>query len=253
MMPPKINSKIIPWTIVMNLKYSIASLLIILGSCSQYVNKNESDSFDDAIYQYGTKDSFLSKKYVGQLSYKELKNYGDMGLGTFNYVDGEMTALNGEFFRIPTDGPVHLASDTFLTPLAITKFFRTDKEIKTNSGIGIEELKNLISASLTDTTKPIAFQITGDFNFIKTRSVHKQSEPFLSLEQIVADQAVFQFENISATIVGFWFPKYMDGVNFPSYHFHVLTADLKGGGHLLDCKIKDAVVKIDYCDKLIIQ
>ena len=44
--------------------------------------------------------------------------------------------------------------------------------------------------------------------------------------------------------MGFRFPKYMQGLNVSGYHIHFITADRKGGGHVLDWKIKNVEVKI---------
>lgn len=45
---------------------------------------------------------------AGDLSFAELAEHGDLGLGTLNHLDGEMVALDGEFFRADADGNVSL-------------------------------------------------------------------------------------------------------------------------------------------------
>jgi len=46
--------------------------------------------------------------------------------------------------------------------------------------------------------------------------------------------------------VGFWIPDYMKSINTPGYHFHFIADDKKGGGHLLQCKISNPKILIDF-------
>lgn len=178
---------------------------------------------------------------------------GDFGLGTFNYVDGEMACTDNNFIRIPVSGKAHHADPAAETFFAVVKFFNADAKSEQISSLDINAIKAYLNEMITDTSKPVAIKITGTFSSATTRSVHKQTEPFKSLEEIVTNQVTFDLENVQATIVGYWFPKYMDGVNFPGYHFHFLTKDLKRGGHLLDCELQNAVAEVDYCNKFILQ
>ncbi len=73
------------------------------------------------------------------------------------------------------------------------------------------------------------------------------------MEEIVAKQTVFNFTDVEGKIIGFWYPEYFDGVNFPGFHLHSLLNDLSGGGHLLDCTIENAIVEIDYASNVEIQ
>ncbi len=47
-------------------------------------------------------------------------------------------------------------------------------------------------------------------------------------------------------MVGFRFPSYMDEINVAGYHFHFITDDEESGGHLLDCKMRNVTIEIDY-------
>ena len=42
--------------------------------------------------------------YDGDVTFAELAEHGDLGLGTLNALDGEMIALDGRFFRADVDG-----------------------------------------------------------------------------------------------------------------------------------------------------
>ncbi|MBN1301480.1 MAG: acetolactate decarboxylase [Melioribacteraceae bacterium] len=226
---------------------------IVITSCKTNSDKSDLTGSNDAIYQYGTKNSFLMKDYVGDLTFAELKNHGNFGLGTVNLIDGEMAALNSSFVRIPVNGDARIIDDTMKTPFAVVKFFHTDESYSLENINSYSSLINELDLLLGDTTKPVAIKITGSFSSAVTRSVHRQAEPFKPLDEIVADQVVFNLNNISGAVMGFRFPSYMDGVNFPGYHFHFLSSDLKKGGHMLELSAEKLLVEIDYTDKVIIE
>ncbi len=59
------------------------------------------------------------------------------------------------------------------------------------------------------------------------------------------NQTVFTLNGVEGTLVGFFFPGSMNGVDSVGYHLHFLADDHTAGGHLLECTIKNAIVEID--------
>ena len=59
------------------------------------------------LFQASTIGALLDGAYDGDLSFAELAEHGDLGLGTLNGLDGEMIALDGSFFRADVDGAIH--------------------------------------------------------------------------------------------------------------------------------------------------
>ena len=59
----------------------------------------------------------------------------------------------------------------------------------------------------------------------------------------VKTQPKFPFENVAGTMVGFRGPPYIATLNASGYHFHVLTADQTGGGHVLSFTVDHAVLE----------
>src|SRR5690606_36367139 len=71
------------------------------------------------VFQNSTIDALLDGNYDGEVSFEQLRRHGDFGLGTLNELDGEMLALDGEFYQIRSDGLViPLAGETF-TPFGV--------------------------------------------------------------------------------------------------------------------------------------
>ncbi len=90
-----------------------------------------------------------------------------------------------------------------------------------------------------------AIRIDGIFSYLKTRSVPRQQKPYLPLVDVVKHQVTFEFHQSKGTMVGFWCPAYVKGINVPGYHFHFITADRKAGGHVLAGSMQNVTVKID--------
>ena len=74
--------------------------LISLG-CQSAANLKENK---DVLYQYSTLGSLMAGVYDGDITYAELKQHGDFGVGTFNTLDGEMLELDHQVYQIKSDG-----------------------------------------------------------------------------------------------------------------------------------------------------
>ena len=81
---------------------------------------------------------------------------------------------------------------------------------------------------------------------MQTRSVPKQEKPYPALVEVTANQVIFNFTEVTGTIVGFYSPEYVDGVGVAGYHLHFLTDDLSAGGHILDFIVEKATAFVDY-------
>jgi len=88
-------------------------------------------------------------------------------------------------------------------------------------------------------------KLKGTFRSVKTRSVPSQKRPYRPLAEIVKTQPVFDLENIAGTMVGFWSPSYVKGINVPGYHLHFISSDGKAGGHVLDFTAADITAEFD--------
>ncbi|MGO9566490.1 MAG: acetolactate decarboxylase [Desulfomonilaceae bacterium] len=196
-----------------------------------------------SISQVSTFHALKQGMYDGETTFGELKKQGDFGLGTVNGLDGEVLALNGEFFQIKADGRVYSIADAEKTPFAVVTFFKSDKRLSLPRVSDMKELQETLDRMLPSVNSLFAIRIDGDFKYVKVRSVPRQEKPYPGLEEALKHQTVFELKNVRGTLVGFRFPSYMDGVNLAGYHFHFITADRKAGGHTLDCSTEGANVE----------
>ena len=205
---------------------------------------------EDVVFQTSTISALLEGVYDGNVTYKDLKRHGDFGIGTFNNLDGEMIGLEGRFYQIKADGIAYSVLDSMKTPFAVVTFFKSDQTLFLNNPMDCNQLEKHLETILLTKNIIYAFKIEGDFKYIKTRSVPKQSKPYPPLIEVVKDQTTFEFNNVKGTIAGFWFPSYMGEINVSGYHFHFITEDRKAGGHILDCQLHNGRIEIDYLSEL---
>ncbi|MDP9230982.1 MAG: acetolactate decarboxylase, partial [Bacteroidota bacterium] len=57
-------------------------------------------------YHYSIWTALVNKIYDGNLTVKDAKNKGDIGLGTYNGADGELILIDGIFYQVPSSGEV---------------------------------------------------------------------------------------------------------------------------------------------------
>ncbi|SES69909.1 acetolactate decarboxylase [Methanococcoides vulcani] len=201
---------------------------------------------NDVLYQVSTIDALLEGLYDGQLSMGELKEQGDLGLGTFDALDGEMIVIDGEVYQMKTDGYAYSVDDTVTTPFAAVTYFETDESIVLKEPSYSSEVALLIGELFPSKNLMYAIRIDGTFEHMKVRSVPVQEEPYPLLVDVIADeQAVFELEDVEGSIVGFWLPYYVEGINVPGYHFHFIDTGREKGGHVLEYVIRNGTIYID--------
>lgn len=199
----------------------------------------------DVLYQTSTIGALLQGVYDGPVTLGELRTHGDLGLGTVNALDGELVVLDGRCFTVDGAGAVHEQDASALTPFAAVTWFEADRTEALRDVPSFEALQAAIDALLPSRNLAHALRITGRFEYVKTRSVPRQEQPYPPLVEVTRDQPTFEFERVEGTLVGFRLPGFIAGVNVPGYHLHFLTEARDGGGHLLECRISNALVAID--------
>ncbi len=235
-------------------KWLIASALIVLIVCSGFYFVWQSQAAansaadKDVLFQLAAFNTFSTGAYTGTMSYSELEKHGDFGIGTFDGLDGEMIALDGVFYQIPSSGAPRQADADQKAPYATVTFFEADKTF-TVAGLNYTGLKAYLDSQLPSKEAIYAIKVSGTYDYAQTRSPQKQVQPYPEINEALKTQSVFNLTSVSASAVGFWFPKSMDGVDYAGYHLHLITDDHTAGGHLLDCIINNATVQVDVINE----
>jgi len=232
--------------------FSIAALIaiIMLNGCSSKNNKgiemiNKTSTSSKMLYQVGTINSLLAGVYEGDVFIEDLNNYGDFGLGTFDAVNGEMIALDGDYYRIDAEGNSHLVTSKMKTPFAVVTNFIEEIKYDTGSFDDVESLHKYISTKFESKNIIYAISIDGYFSELDLRSERPQPEGHKPLSETISKvQNKYTLNNTKGTIVGFWFPEYMKTINVPGFHFHFINNSRTKGGHLFNMKIDSGSLKI---------
>jgi acetolactate decarboxylase len=197
------------------------------------------------IFQNSTINALLEGIYDGSMTYGELRGHGDFGLGTFNALDGEMIAVDGEFYQIRADGIAYPVSDGQQTPFATVLFFRPTLTRSLTGPLDYERLQTLVDGLMAGPNLFYAVRMDGHFASVTTRSMPRQEKPYPPLAEVAKGQPVFHLENVDGTLAGFRFPDFARGLNVPGFHLHFLTEDRKAGGHVLNLTLVRGELAID--------
>ena len=188
--------------------------------------------------QYSTIDAFLSGVYSGNLSVAELKQHGDFGIGTFNEIDGELFMLDGEVYQIPALGQPKVAGDDQMVAFVTMCTFKPGKTASLAGPADADSVQEMIKQRMFPNPNVFyAIKLEGTFAEVKARAPRKISSPSAKITEIAETQSVFTFENIDGTMIGFWCPEFINGINVGGWHMHFLAKDKNRGGHVLDYKI----------------
>lgn len=188
----------------------------------------------ETLTQISTIGALLNGVYEGHLPIGQLKRLGDLGLGTFDGLDGEMLMIDGKIHQVLASGAVKEPEDRVTTPFAQVTFFDPDQTLSLPPELPFREVQTWLDQRLPSINYFYALRLEGRFKSVRTRSVPHQEPPYKPLAAIAATQPEFDFQNVGGTMVGFRSPPYVKDLGVPGYHLHFLTADGQAGGHVLD-------------------
>jgi acetolactate decarboxylase len=79
-----------------------------------------------------------------------------------------------------------------------------------------------------------AVKIHDTFPSVTVRAIPAQEPPYPTLTDAAKEQKVYTYTNVTGTVVGFYTPVFLKGLNAQGYHLHFLADDHQRGGHILD-------------------
>jgi acetolactate decarboxylase len=205
------------------------------------------------LFQASTIGALLDGAFDGDLSFAELAEHGDLGLGTLNRLDGEMIAIDGRFFRADVDGAVRPIAAAEKTPFAVVTRFEAEIDERIEGARSHRELLARIDTLVPGDASSCAIRLDGRFQSVRARSVPPQSPPYRPLTEVVADQHVFELNDVEGTMLGFRFPTYVEGIEVAGYHLHFISEDRSRGGHVLDSRSDGLRVRLDPSNDLHIE
>lgn len=211
--------------------------LLVMAPCNQ-------GWAGDTLFQYSTIDALLAGLYDGKMTLEDLKYQGDFGLGTLNGIDGELVVLEGQAYHIAAGGKAEIPADSSRIPFAAVSFFEQDTILKLDRIDSLEALNAAVLKGLESKNIFYAIRIDARFPYVKARAIPKQNRPYEPLAVVAKKQVVVQFSG-EGTLVGIYSPAYVKGIGVPGFHWHFLTNDRQGGGHVLGLSMAPTVARLD--------
>jgi acetolactate decarboxylase len=215
-------------------------------SCCPPVHADDSS----ILFQIGNGNALLAGVYDGNNTCAELLEHGDLGIGTFDGFDGEMVISGDTVYQIRGDGSVHVMPPQSTTPFAMTTFFKAYEHLTLTNVISREDFLQRLQQKLPVKNLFYAIKVTGFFEHIKTRSIPKQQKPYRPLSEVAKTQPEFVYDHTEGSIIGFYCPEMTKSIAVPGFHFHFLSKNKDGGGHLLELQAKTITVELDRISRM---
>ena len=225
-----------------------AALILSAASCSSNVNQKNNQK-QETIHQVSLLQGLMLGDYYGSISVKELKQMGNIGIGTFDKLNGELIMTDGVVYRAKGDGTVEVVNDSELIPFANVTMFDNDENVDLNNVKDVDALLTILNKKVNDynSNQYCMAKITGTFTKMNVRSELAQKEPYKPLVDVLkTDQTFFDYEKINGTVVALYMPPYMNTINTTGWHLHFISEDKTKGGHLLNLEIDKATLTLDY-------
>jgi acetolactate decarboxylase len=202
------------------------------------------------LFQASTIAALLDGSFEGDVTFAELAERGDLGLGTLNHLDGEMIALDGRFYRADVEGQIEEVPPSERTPFAVVVPFDPEINFELEGFITHDFLLAEIERRIPAGVASCAVRIDGRFESVKARSVPRQEPPYRALTEVVSEQHLFELADVDGTMLGFRFPEYAEGIEVSGWHLHFISEDRARGGHVLDSRSSTLHVQLDLSGEL---
>ncbi|GAM91170.1 hypothetical protein ANO11243_092170 [Dothideomycetidae sp. 11243] len=186
------------------------------------------------LYQYSIMNALMAGIADGGITVGEYVKKGNQGVGTFVEMKGELILIDGEVYRMKSDGTTDKAAAHEQLPYAVATHFEPQRTIRQGltSKAGVEAVLRQHSGKAGNLF--ISFRITGRFSKMRCRSVGGQMYPHQPLSEVGETQTERTFHDIEGVIVGIRSPKSWQGVSVAGEHMHFIDNDRNKGGHVLE-------------------
>jgi acetolactate decarboxylase len=203
------------------------------------------------MFQVSTSSALVEGVYEGAVRVGTLRRHGNLGLGTFDHLDGEMVVVDGEFFRVGSDGSVSRVGDNVLSPFAVMADFTPTHSERIARLASFADLERAFDAMRDSQNLFFALRADGRFTHVHTRAMCR-SEEGVPLATAALHQPEFEFGPVEGTMVGFWSPEYTKTIDIPGYHLHFLDRERRRGGHLLECSAEEITLACERIANLVV-
>ena len=212
---------------------------------------------DAMMFQVSTLQALALGYTRAVVTVEELMKHGEYGLGTFEDVNGEMIAIGGKCYRAMEDGTVEETALDRGVPFAAVARLDGCREFEICGDYDMAglkaELNNRIEEEFGLNSMHIV-QISGTFEKIYARSEAPYRSHHVTLKDMLEKtQTSFEFSNMTGSLVGVYYPDYMDGINAAGWHLHFVNDERNKGGHVYEIQMKKGNVRLAKRSRIEIQ
>jgi len=204
----------------------------------------------DGIFHYSVMDAMRNGVYRGDLTVKDLPKVGDTGLGTFNNLDGELVGLDGTFYRVAPDGRVHEAEPDRKIPFGSFAFFKEDVRLALAAKGDFEAFQKQLLDVLPQRNQMYAVQVKGTFDEITVGGANKIAEGDRTpIADLMKSRPLYSAKGVKGTVVGFYNPPYVGGIDLSPFHLHFISEDKSIGGHVVGMTLSGTKLEVSLDGK----
>lgn len=196
------------------------------------------------MFQTSLISSLAQGVFEDDMTLAELLGEGSFGLGTFNELDGEMVVLDGVCYQLRSDGSVSVPRLDTHTPYAVVTNFVPSLRQEVPQSVVRHGISEIIDSMLPSRNYMYALRITGDFDWVTTRTVERQERPYPRLVDATDGEDVVRFENVRGVVAGFRTPLYEAAISVAGCHAHFIDEARTVGGHLIDFEMRHGVAEV---------
>lgn len=198
----------------------------------------------DVTHQLQLAHVLLDGGFDGVATLAEALAGGDHGLGTVDRLDGELVVVDGEPWRVDSEGRADLMPLETRTPFVVVSTLDNPRTVRLRD-VGRAEVAAAIEDLVDDAGAVVSVRLEGAFSSVLVRSVPAQEPPYRPYAEVCAtDEVRWTYAPFYGVFVGFRFPDLEPGATIPGLHLHGLDRLRTTGGHNHDLHVKDAVLSV---------
>lgn len=195
---------------------------------------------DNQLYQFSVVNALMAGYAEGGLPVSKFLEKGNIGLGTFDGLQGELVILDRIAYRLTSEGSVTSVSSNEKLPYALVANFVSQKDWK-SSVLDRKSLETYLRKRAKNHF--LIFKIEAHFDTMSCRTVSGQRYKGESLTKLSKDASKKTFTNMKGSIVGIFTPHVWEGISVAGQHMHFIDENRLAGGHILDFQAKDAIIQ----------
>jgi acetolactate decarboxylase len=196
-----------------------------------------------ALYNANTRSAYQAGYYLGSFSIGTILRHGDTGLGACDGNDGELVIDRGKAWRSDVHGVNHELNDDDTSPFATVVAWQSADRFTVDQPMNRAEFDAAIGARLPLDNRIWALRVSGQFDRVTAGASARQHAPTRPLEEVMAEYSRHTWTDTAGSLIGFYGPPFLKGVDYVGFHYHWLSDDHQHGGHVFDYAPRSVVVE----------